>query len=239
MILEGILAGVGHVVTGPDHLVGVAPLAIDGQRRAHPGRIGATWGLGHGIGVAILGVLGQTLMSAAQVEVASDWAERLVGIVLVVLGLLALRRARALVVHEHEHSHDGAPHVHLHVHGKHGPVDHGAGGPGAHGVRVQASTDGHGHRHAAFGVGLVHGLAGAGHFWAVLPSLAMPPRAASVYIASYVLASLGIMVAFGVLLGRLARTMGVGWLPRFFAGVGGLTVLVGAYWTASAFGVMG
>ena len=68
--IQGLLAGAAHVLSGPDHLAGVAPLAADrpaATGAAWPARIGATWGLGHGLGVAILGVLGQTLLSAADV----------------------------------------------------------------------------------------------------------------------------------------------------------------------------
>ena len=222
MILEGLFAGIGHVVSGPDHLVGVAPLAVERERRIRPAWIGAQWGLGHGLGVALLGVLGQTVLSAAQVDIASVWAERLVGIVLIGLGLLALRRARAITIHEHAHTHDGETHVHLHVHG----------GDHAH---EHPRREGHGHRHAAFGMGVIHGLAGAGHFWAVLPSLAMPARTAALYIVSYVVASLAIMSLFAEVLGRTSRALGVDWVPRFLAVVGALTVGVGVWWTVMAF----
>lgn len=225
--IEGILAGIGHVITGPDHLVGVAPLAVDRSRRIRPAVVGATWGLGHGLGVAILGVLGQTLLSAADVEIASIWAERLVGLILIVMGLVAIKRARSVVIHEHVHRHDGDEHVHLHVH-RHG--EHGAG---------SAKDPAHGHRHAAFGIGVVHGLAGAGHFWAVLPSLAMGREEAAVYIASYIAASLVIMTAFGAVLGRVASSMGLGWLPRFLTCIGAMTAAIGAFWAAQAFGLLG
>ena len=222
MILEGLLAGVGHVVSGPDHLVGVAPLAVERHERIRPAWVGAQWGLGHGLGVALLGVLGQTILTATQVEIASTWAERLVGLVLIGLGALALRRARGLTIHEHAHTHEGDTHVHLHVHGSdhdHGPV----------------GREGHGHKHAAFGMGVVHGLAGAGHFWAVLPSLAMPPRTAAIYIVSYVLASLAIMSGFAALIGRASSALGVAWLPRFLSTVGVVTIGVGVWWSVSAF----
>lgn len=222
--IDGLLAGCAHVLSGPDHLVGVAPLTVERRPRVHPGLVGATWGLGHGLGVALLGVLGQTLLSAADVELASVWAERLVGVVLVVLGWLAVRRARSVVVHEHTHAHDGSEHVHLHMHAE----DHGQSGTEARG---------HGHTHTAFGVGLVHGLAGAGHFWAVLPSLAMERGEAAVYISTYVVGSLILMAVFGAVLGRCARTIGVAWLPRFLQALGVVTIGVGVVWTLTAFGV--
>lgn len=222
--LDGILAGLAHVVSGPDHLVGVAPLAVD-RRTSGPSaaRVGLTWGLGHGLGVAILGLAGQTLLEAADVEVASGWAERLVGLVLIGLGLVALHRARGLVVHVHTHTHDGDTHAHLHAH------DHGK-------REGHPAREGHGHEHgtAAFGIGVLHGLAGAGHFWAVLPSLAMEPDEAAVYIGAYVVASALIMGAFGGVLGRVARRAGLAWLPRLLTAVGALTVGVGVWWCVMA-----
>jgi hypothetical protein len=227
LAIDGLLAGAAHVLTGPDHLVGVAPLAVeeaaDGTRhgevrRIRPWLVGASWGIGHGFGVAILGVLGQTLLSAAQVNVASGWSERLVGVLLIGLGLNAVKRARGLVIHEHKHLHDDSEHVHLHVHG--------------HGHKGVSHPRGEQHRHAALGIGLVHGLAGAGHFWAVLPSLAMGHADAAAYISGYVVASIVLMTAFGAALGRITRSVGTTWMPRFFQSVGVVTVAIGAWWLA-------
>lgn len=220
LILQGLLAGAAHVLSGPDHLVGVAPLAVERGPRLRPAIVGATWGLGHGVGVAVLGVLGQTLLSATDVTIASTWAERLVGVVLVVLGVVTVRRARATVVHEHRHRHGGEEHVHFHVHGS--EHDH-------------AQREAHRHRHAAFGIGVVHGLAGAGHFWAALPSIAMEPGDAAWYLSSYILASLVLMSAFGAVLGLCSRSIGVAWLPRFLTAVGGITIAIGLWWLVAAF----
>lgn len=230
LAIDGLLAGAAHVLTGPDHLVGVAPLAVeeaaDGTRpgevrRIRPWLVGASWGVGHGVGVAILGVLGQTLLSATQVDIASGWSERLVGVLLVGLGIHAVRRGRRLVIHEHRHVHDDSEHVHLHVHG--------------HEHKGSKHDSGEQHRHAALGIGLVHGLAGAGHFWAVLPSLAMGRTEAATYIAAYIVASIALMTVFGALLGRITRSMGTTWMPRFFQSVGALTVAIGVWWIAVTF----
>ncbi len=218
--LEGLLAGAAHVFSGPDHLVGVAPLAVERKRDVRPWVIGLNWGIGHGIGVALLGILGQVLLSTAQVEVASLWAERLVGLVLIVLGLNAMRRARGLVLHEHVHTHDGDTHKHLHVH-EHSDDSH-----------TKGQTSSHGHRHAALGIGLIHGLAGAGHFWVVLPSLAMGPTQAAIFIASYIGASVLAMALFGGAIGKLAHSMGSKGLRRLFMSTGAITVLVGVVWLA-------
>ncbi|MEM7198932.1 MAG: hydantoin utilization protein A [Planctomycetota bacterium] len=224
MIVQGLLAGAAHVMTGPDHLAGVAPLAVGAPRRLRPSAIGALWGLGHGLGVALLGLLGQTALSFTDVEIASGWAERLVGVVLIVIGLTALRRARGLVVHDHAHSHGEGEHVHLHVHHPEHRHDGDAHGPAA---------PPHGHRHAAFGVGVLHGLAGAGHFWAVIPSLAMAPPDAAVFIGSYLAASVAIMTGFGGAIGWLVRSCGDRAVPRLMVAVGTVSIVVGIAWLVS------
>lgn len=217
-LLQGMLAGAAHVLTGPDHLAGVAPLAA--QQRRHLGAtwIGASWGLGHGLGVAILGLLGQTVLGIAEVEIASLWAERLVGLVLVGVGITAILRSRGLVVHEHPHQHgDGPPHEHLHVHSR--------------------GESGHRHSHGvSVGVGLCHGLAGAGHLWAVLPSLAMEPLDAAVYIGSYLITSVLVMMGFGAAIGSLTRACGPRAMPRLIQVVGAASILVGGLWFAQGFG---
>lgn len=225
ILLQGLVAGAAHVLTGPDHLAGVAPLAVDRPRRVHASLVGASWGLGHGVGVAVLGVLAQTVLSITSVEVASGYAERLVGVVLVVIGGVAIHRARGLFVHEHVHSHDGdvAPHAHLHVHHEH---THGESKTDAH----DGAAPAHAHRHAAFGVGILHGLAGAGHFWAVLPSMAMSPPDAALFIGSYLVASVAIMTLFGVLLEHMVRVLGERSVPRLMLVAGATSIVVGTYW---------
>ncbi|MDF1839737.1 MAG: hydantoin utilization protein A, partial [Planctomycetota bacterium] len=125
-----------------------------------------------------------------------------------------------LVLHEHVHTHDGDTHRHLHVH-EHSDASHKPGG-----------TSSHGHRHAALGIGLVHGLAGAGHFWVVLPSLAMGPGEAAIFIASYIGASVVAMAFFGGVMGQLAHRVGSKGLRTLFTSVGVITVAVGAAWLA-------
>jgi len=93
--LLGIGSGALHALSGPDHLLGVAPHAVG--RRTGAWRVGLAWGAGHAAGtVAVSSVL---LSAAAAVHVAhvERWAERGAGVALVavgVLGLLALRRAK-------------------------------------------------------------------------------------------------------------------------------------------------
>jgi len=212
--LDGIVAGLAHVVTGPDHMAGVAPLAADGRRGRSAALVGAQWGLGHGLGVLTLGAAGQVALTLAQVEAASGWAERLVGFVLIGLGVVAVRRARNVTVHRHDEVH--GLHAHLTAHG------HAA---------VQVAER---HGAAAVGMGLLHGLAGAGHLWAVLPSLALRGAEAALYLASYLVASVGAMVVFGLALGGIVTRFGARVVPRLLTTAGLASIGVGLYWTWNA-----
>lgn len=92
-VVSGLASGALHAIAGPDHVLGLVPLAL-GQRRA-AWRIGLVWGTGHAIGTAAAGALLAALASAAQMPVASVWGDRLAGAALVAVGLAGLaRRAR-------------------------------------------------------------------------------------------------------------------------------------------------
>jgi len=54
-ILTGFIASVAHVVTGPDHLAAVTPLAIDSRKKSWI--VGLSWGLGHTLGMLLIGLL--------------------------------------------------------------------------------------------------------------------------------------------------------------------------------------
>ena len=171
--LAGFIAGSAHVVTGPDHLAALAPIAVDQPRKAM--RIGLRWGLGHGLGVIILGALGVFARSAVDVDAISAWSEFIVGFALIAVGVWALRRTMKMVIHAHPHDHqqdsESAGHSHFHVHTSAG--DHDT--VGAH----------KSHSHAAFVVGMLHGAAGTGHLLGVLPSLALPTFDAIIYLTAY------------------------------------------------------
>lgn len=92
--IGGLSAGLLHVLSGPDHLAAVAPLAI--ERRRGWWRPGVLWGLGHGGGVALIGVLLVAMRDLLPLEALSSWSERIVGVALVALGCWALARATRL-----------------------------------------------------------------------------------------------------------------------------------------------
>ncbi len=221
-VLTGLAAGALHVLSGPDHLTAVAPLAVRRPRRAW--QPGVRWGVGHSAGVACVGLLSLWLRDLIPVEWVSSWGERLVGVVLFGIGLWALRLALKDNVHAHEHEHGGESHVHFHLH--HPSVEHRA-------------TRAHLHTHAAFSIGTLHGLAGSSHFLGVLPALAFPTKTqATAYLLAFGVGTIAAMAAF---------SWGIGWLAARFAtravnvyrGLMGFSAVaamgVGGFWLATSF----
>lgn len=179
--LTGALAGLFHVLSGPDHLAAVAPLAVeDGRRGWFPG---LTWGFGHASGVvvvALLAILFRALLPP--IDILSAWGERVVGVALIGIGLWSLRRA--LIIAPGAHHHGALAHDHVHVQA--GPV---------WARRI-------GHAHASFCMGILHGVAGSSHFLGVLPALALPtPGAAVVYIGAFGVGTVAAMTAFAAVVG--------------------------------------
>lgn len=224
-IVAGLAAGALHVVSGPDHLAAVAPLAVEERRR--PWFLGLCWGVGHSGGVWILALIAWVARESiiAHIDTLSVWSERLVGFVLIAIGLWGLRRALAVRVHAHEHVHaDGTKHIHIHAHDENiqhpHPVDHS-------------------HAHSALGIGTLHGLAGTSHLLGVLPSLLLPTRlAAAGYVISYGAGSIAAMTAFAWLMGIVSASSGrLGdRAHRALALTSGVAAIaIGAFWIFNAF----
>jgi sulfite exporter TauE/SafE len=220
-IITGLIAGAVHVVTGPDHLTAVAPLAVRRPRRAW--LPGVRWGFGHSAGVGLVGLLSLWLRDLIPVDLLSSWGERFVGVMLFGIGLWALHRAFKKNVHTHEHEHDGDRHVHFHVHQRR--EDHYA-------------RRAHLHTHAAFGIGTLHGLAGSSHFLGVLPALAFPTRTEAVaYLIAFGLGTICAMAAFSWSMGWLAARFTNRGL-KLYRGLMGVCALaaigVGCFWLATS-----
>lgn len=220
--LAGAIAGLVHVLSGPDHLAAIAPLASS-DRRA-PWVTGCLWGLGHSSGVLVVGLLALWLREWLPIDALSSWSERAVGVVLIGIGLWGLHRAFRHRLHAHPHEHGAISHDHVHVHGV------------AAGTTAGHLTDRHSHTHAAFLVGILHGLAGSSHVLGVLPALALPGLAASIgYLAGYgggtVVGMTGFASAIGWLSGRARRRSDAA--PRWLLSACSiLALVVGAVWLA-------
>ena len=220
-IFGGAAAGVVHVLSGPDHLAAVLPFAVSGRHSAV--RAGALWGLGHGLGVAVLASMAVLIRSSVDVEALSSGAEVVVGGLLVLMGLWSIRRSRLMVVHSHRHRHGDETHAHPHVH----ITDHSVSEPhhsehGRHGRHI----------HSVFGFGVVHGLAGTSHLLGVLPSLALEATSAIAYLVAFLIGGIGAMSAFALASGRLVQREA--WRPRGLAMAGVTSIGVGLFWLFTA-----
>lgn len=213
-MVTGALAGFFHVLSGPDHLAAVAPLAIAGRSRGW--LVGWTWGLGHASGVVAVAVLAVLLRGALPpVEALAAWSERIVGAALIAVGLWALRRG--VRMEAMPHAHGSVAHDHLHV----------RRGPGW--VRQI------GHAHASFCLGVLHGLAGSSHFFGVLPALALPTRGAALaYIGAFGVGTVVAMTAFAAAAGQAGSRVAVsaGAHRRMMLAAAGLAIAVGSVWMA-------
>jgi len=182
--LSGMIAGSAHVVSGPDHLAAVMPLAVEQRWRA--AITGAWWGVGHAVGVLILGVAGHALRGWLDIELLSAWSEVAVGGLLIGLGAWTIWRT-------YRPSPEGQAHSH----------------------------------HSAFGIGFLHGTAGAGHLFGVLPTLGMTTAAAASYLGAYMLAAVASMSIFALGVGALARkTAHMPWALRL-TGVAAIGIGIG------------
>ena len=98
-LVAGVAAGLVHVVSGPDHLAAVAPLAADRNRPQW--RAGLQWGLGHTAGVLLIGALLISFREVLPIDLISGAGERIVGVALLVIAVWAFARARAPRPHVH------------------------------------------------------------------------------------------------------------------------------------------
>lgn len=218
----GLIAGLIHVWSGPDHLAAIAPLAARRPERAW--LPGVRWGLGHSAGVAVIGLLSLWLRDLLPLEQLSAWGERLVGVMLLGIGFWGLRKAFQNKVHAHEHEHDGDRHVHVHVH--------------SHGHEPKKAGT-HQHTHAAFGIGTLHGLAGSSHFLGVLPALAFPTRTQSVaYIVAFGVGTVASMATFSTAIGWVSTRCSLGGAKAYRGMMSACSVAalgVGVFWLFTSF----
>ena len=210
--ITGALAGLFHVLSGPDHLAAVAPLAAADRERGW--FAGWTWGIGHASGVVVVAVVAAMLRDALPpVDFISAWGERIVGVALIGIGAWALSRSARIGTAPHAHgvlSHD-------HVHVKAGPAW----------VRRL------GHAHASFYMGILHGVAGSSHFFGVLPALALPSQQATlVYIGAFGVGTVVAMTAFAAAVGSIGWRVRPGTVAHraMMMSAAALALAVGGWW---------
>lgn len=219
----GLLASIIHVISGPDHLAAVSPIALRAKRRAWI--IGLAWGIGHIGGMLLIGLLFFYFRDLFPIEIISDNSEKIVGIMLIVIGFWAL--AKLYPIHHH-HTHD---HTHANEHGL---------------TFVHRHEHEHEHHHslaeaekqawyAALGIGILHGLAGVSHIVSLLPTLAFETNGqATKYLIGFGAGTVLAMVAFAFILGLVSRSASHNHKQhalKWMNGLAGLAALgVGIFW---------
>lgn len=88
--LAGLGTGAFHAVSGPDHLLSLAPLSLGFGRRAW--RVGLLWGVGHALGTLLCAGVMAAVAAALDLEVLRTWGDRIAGGALLVTGVVGLRR---------------------------------------------------------------------------------------------------------------------------------------------------
>ena len=209
VIFTGLVAGFVHVVSGADHLVAMAPAAINNPQKALKNSF--SWSLGHSSGVLLLAFLAIFIKDITPLNKFSNIAEFLVGISLLIVGVFAVKNSFQLSIHSHSHKHEnGIAHRHFHFH-----------------VKEQKNNK---HSHALTGLGLLHGIAGGSHFLAVLPALALPLTSACLYLISYLIGSLISMNLFTFFISFTTFKASQKFIKRLIAVAGGLSFSLGLFW---------
>lgn len=215
--LLGVALGMRHALE-PDHLAAVSALAAE-ERGSRGGlRLGALWGVGHSLTLFVVaGTL--SLLEARMPARASDTFELLVAVVLMALGVRAVRRSlqEGRVGPFRAHRHASLAHAHA------APPEH------VHVFRWTLGT-------RSLWVGALHGLAGSGAMTALVVAEVKGSVERLTTLALFGLGSvLGMALLTGVLgvpLARLARS------PKLAAAALGVVGLVsstfGVWWGVEA-----
>jgi high-affinity nickel permease len=192
-----LVLGLRHA-SDPDHLVAVTSLvAADGGDTRGAARLGAWWGAGHAAMLILLG-LPLIFFKSALPGWLESGAEKAVGIVIVLLALRVIvkwvRGDYSSSAHaHHDHQATDVPHERRFRH-----LRRGAGSVHRHrSVRTP---------HQAFGIGVLHGLAGTGAvvvlLIAALPSQIEAAGALALFAPMTVLSMVGLTSAFAWVLTR-------------------------------------
>ena len=210
VIPAGLIAGIIHVIGGADHLIAMAPSSITNPKIAL--KNGVSWGLGHSSGVILLSILAIFFKDIAHLNRFSNYAEFLVGVSLLIIGIIAIKNSFKFNIHSHIHEHNnGIFHKHFHYHRdkdkKHNP-----------------------HSHALTSLGLLHGIAGGSHLIAVIPALALPIEQALGYLFAYLIGSLIVMTFFTFLIAVFTVNAGQNFIKRLIGFAGGMSFSMGLFW---------
>ena len=205
MVAVALSVGCIHALDA-DHIMAVSALA---SRRPSPReclRTAGAWALGHAMTLLVIASL-PLLLADGLPDGFALWAERLVAVMLAVIGVLVLcdlvTRGARLSLHRHTAI---APHVHW---------------VAADDAHPRDPQDAHG----ALMIGGLHGLAGSAPVLALLPAGARGDYIEAVFLLIvFSVGVLAVMFTFGLVLGRsLEHPRRLRWI-RGAAGVGSVSL---------------
>lgn len=251
-VAGGIAAGGLHAVTGPDHLAALLPLCM-GRRWYEAASTGATWGLGHGAGAMLVGMIAFALRGALNLHALAPYMEAAVGVSIVVIGITGYREARAWAASAKQSA--ATPGASTDEARSSTDEVCYAPSPGVLWAPASCSAAGVVMTHACdeptpqAGVGrtllngVLNGVSGTGHILGVLPALAMPSWAvAGVYLGCFGLGTLLAMALFTGVVGELSSQLSeyTPVAPATSAMVASLVALaLGSVWTLRALAGLG
>lgn len=188
----GLLFGLKHA-TEVDHVVAISTIVSRHKNIFHSALVGALWGAGHTASLLIVAAIVLTLRIAIPQRI-SGWLEFGVAVMIIALGISALRRAlrKNAHVHVHQHHHDGLSHSHIHFHeneAEHEPA-----------LRSQ-----HSHAVSHLGwkpvlIGMMHGLAGSGALTLLVLTQISSSSVGFLYVATFGVGSIiGMLLMSGLI----------------------------------------
>ncbi len=185
VLILGFALGLQHA-TEADHLAAVSTIVSERKNLFGASIIGGLWGVGHTISLFFVGAL--VIFLKLQIsEGIEAKLEAGVGIMLVLLGINALRKLfwAKEKPHVHLHDHKGRKHVHLHTHGENKSVE-----KWHHNLSPRSVF-----------IGMVHGLAGSAALMLIVVPTIPSPVLALTYILIFGAGSIGGMMAMSFLIG--------------------------------------
>lgn len=211
-LLSGFTLGCLHAFD-VDHITAVTAFSSKTRKTVTALRLGITWGLGHSVTLLVLGSV-IVFFRLSIPAIMQNWAEMLVGILLMALGAWTLRSVmRDRHMHVHRHAHDGHEHIHVHAHAAEGAHDHH-------------------HRHSLFAIGAAHGLAGTGSVVLLIPvACATQPLSAIGFLVLFGTGTMLAMGLFSLLFSHAVhRVTSERFLFRVRSASGAASVLIGIMW---------
>ncbi|MCB1024946.1 MAG: sulfite exporter TauE/SafE family protein [Acidobacteria bacterium] len=185
LLFFGFVLGLKHAVEA-DHLAAVSTIVAERKNILSSTIIGGFWGVGHTISLLVIGAL-VVFLKLQISEAAEARLEAIVGIMLVVLGINALRKLfQKDKIHVHKHEHKGREHIHIHTHEKEAKEET------HHFMRFSPR---------AVAIGMVHGLAGSAALMLLVVPTIDSPYVALIYILIFGAGSIGGMMLMSLLIG--------------------------------------